>query len=383
MRPDSFPFWTILISAVILIAAVAMTGIILYRRYTGLSQGKAALLWLLGVALTVGFVIYEQQQNETHNYRNIFGGPISLSCLACAIGLPLLGLPFLVRLHRKWIGGQVTEAEKLPGSAGVRAWLGAGNLICATLLAICLNQLFGVSFLAATTLTFGLLLIYPLLMLATDPAVTTPAAPGEDLSHEREKVLQLLESGRITAEESAELLNALGQSVPARPPAAKEMEMTPQRKLVLLGAALLLVGFFLPWYRINPSAEYDSGAQWQVSKMQDALHQPMPQLHDVPGYVNLAQFTPTIDFKGGDINHGLGWWVLLLGIVAAILPFFATNLNGPMQKKVMLACLGVGAVILVYLFTNYLRFISIGILAGLAGYALELIGTLRERPALR
>ncbi|HTJ01035.1 MAG TPA: hypothetical protein VL527_19280, partial [Dongiaceae bacterium] len=66
MRPDSFPFWTILIGAVILIAAVAMTGIILYRRYTGLSQGKAALLWLLGVALTVGFVIYEQQQNETH-----------------------------------------------------------------------------------------------------------------------------------------------------------------------------------------------------------------------------------------------------------------------------------------------------------------------------
>ncbi|HTJ00661.1 MAG TPA: hypothetical protein VL527_17395, partial [Dongiaceae bacterium] len=353
--------------------AVAMTGIILYRRYTGLSQGKAALLWLLGVALTVGFVIYEQQQNETHNYRNIFGGPISLSCLACAIGLPLLGLPFLVRLHRKWIGGQVTEAEKLPGSAGVRAWLGAGNIICAALLAICLNQLFGVSFLAATTLTFGLLLIYPLLMLATDPAATTPAAPGEDLSHEREKVLQLLESGRITAEESAELLNALGQSVPARPPAPKEMEMTPQRKLVLLGAALLLIGFFLPWFSINLNAE--------VTAAQEVIQQQLPQMPNMQ--FNVPQLASTTRVTGGDIGHGLGWWVLLLGIAAAILPFFATNLNGPMQKKVMLACLGVGAVILVYLFTNNLRFISIGILAGLAGYALELIGTLRERSPLQ
>jgi hypothetical protein len=383
MRPDSFPFWTILIGAVILIAAVAMTGIILYRRYTGLRQGKAALLWLLGVALTVGFVIYEQQQNETHNYRNIFGGPISLSCLACAIGLPLLGLPFLVRLHRKWIGGQVTEAEKLPGIDGVRAWLGAGNIICATLLAICLTNLFDLRFLAALALTFGLLLIYPFLKTATHAAPLAPAAPPEDLSNEREKVLQLLESGRITADESAELLNALGQSVPTRPPAAKEMEMTPQRKLVLLGAALLLVGFFLPWYRTNPGAEYDSAAQLQISKMQDVLHQPMPQLHDVPGYVTLAQFTPTVDLKGGDMSHSLGWWVLLLGLTAAILPFLATTLSGPMQKKVMLACLGVGAVILVYLFTDNLRCVSIGILAGLAGYALELIGTMRERPALR
>lgn len=373
MRPDSFPFWTILIGAVILIAAVAWLGIALYRRYTGLSRGKAALLWLLGVALAVGFTMYEQAHNEIHNYRNIFGGPTTLGALVCASFLPLLGLPFLVRLHRKWIGGQVTEAEKLPGIDGVRAWLGAGNIICATLLAICLTNLFDLRFLAALALTFGLLLIYPFLKTATHAAPLAPAAPLEDLSNEREKVLQLLESGRITADESAELLNALGQSVPTRLPAAKEMEMTPQRKLVLLGAALLLIGFFLPWFSINLNAE--------VTAAQEAVQQQLPHMPNLQ--LNLPQLASTTRVTGGDIGHGLGWWVLLLGIAAAILPFFATNLNGPMQKKVMLACLGVGAVILVYLFTDNLRCVSIGILAGLAGYALELIGTMRERPALR
>ena len=97
--------------------------------------------------------------------------------------------------------------------------------------------------------------------------------------------------------------------------------------------------------------------------------------------MNYPQFNTTFRIGGGDVAHGLGWWILLLGIGAAVLPFFATNLDSQLQKKAIMAALGIGAVILLYLFTNNLRYISIGVLFVLAGYVLELVGTLQERPA--
>jgi len=46
-----------------------------------------------------------------------------------------------------------------------------------------------------------------------------------------------------------------------------------------------------------------------------------------------------------------------------------------------LVTLGIGSLILIYLLTENLRFVSVGILLGLAGYALQWIGTLKERQA--
>jgi hypothetical protein len=254
----------------------------------------------------------------------------------------------------------------------VRAWLGVGNVICAVLLPICLSSIYGVSLSALLALTFGLLLAYPLLNMASQSAQPAPAAQPEDLSHEREKVLQLLEAGKITADESAELLNALSHSAPE--PAKPATGINPARKMVLLGAVLLLVGFFLPWFSVNTAEE----ANRLQSQLQQSMNQQIP--------VNLPIFSQpgwTVRMCGGDIAHGLGWWILLLGGAAAVLPFFATNLSGELQKKVTLGCLGVGAIILLYLFTNNLRYVSIGIVFGLAGYVLELIGTLQERPLAR
>ncbi len=79
-----------------------------------------------------------------------------------------------------------------------------------------------ISLLLLVLFGLGLLLgLFFLIRLAMRPRQVTPPPPppppvqeSEGPSAEREKILELLEQGKITADEGAELLNALGQSVP-------------------------------------------------------------------------------------------------------------------------------------------------------------------------
>lgn len=358
-------FRALLIATLLVTSSLLLTSF--YRRYTGLNRWQSALLCLLAAGVPIAFLLVFPAFNRNHSTPD--AKPV-----ICAIFLSLLAVPFAVRLYRKWIGGQLTDSEKLPGMDGVRAWLTPGNLICATLIPICAWQVFQVSLPAMFMLTFGLLLAYPAFNLASAVPQTAPAGPTVDLSGEREKVLQLLEAGKITADESAELLNALGQSIPRRPQPLSEADLSPQRKIVLLGAALLLVGFFLPWFNINPGQMLHE-ATVQMQQMMNGMvpGNAMPQM-------NVPTTNGTIKVHAGDVAHGLGWWILTLGIGAAVLPFFATTLKAGMQKKVILAALAVGAFLLVYLLSDTLRYVSVGVMLALAGYALEIVGTLKERP---
>ncbi len=360
---------------------VLMTGIfataawIFYRRYTGLSGGQSALLCLLAAGLAIGLGFFVGTMPSNSGMRPVFRELISVALLS------FLAVPFVTQLFRKWIGGHLTEAEKLPGIDGVRAWLSVGNIICAVLIPICVQGAFEPSAPIYQPVTlvpflFGLLLAYPLLNMASDSAQPASVAPSEDLSSEREKVLQLLEAGKISAAESAELLNALAHSAPpsALKPAA---EINPQRKMVLLGAALLLLGFFLPWFSINPNAE----ANAMAAHFQQSMNQMMPG--NPVSQMNLSLPNANVQIHAGDLAHGLGWWILALGMIAAVLPFFATTLESSMQQKIILAALGVGAILLVYVLSDAIRYVSFGILLVLAGYALEIVGTLKERPLAR
>ena len=348
-----------------------------YRRYVGLARWQSILLGALSAGLSVMFCVcyHDELSRRLQLQRDFDDEPFTL---CASIILPLLAIPFVVRLYRKFIGGWLTDAEKLPGMDGIRAWLGVGNLLCATLIPVCVWLLFGVSLAALFALTFGLVLVYPVFNLVSAAPQPAPAAPAEDLSAERDKVLRLLEAGKITADESAELLNALGSTVPHRPPPDADMKMSPARKMVLLGAALLLVGFFLPWFSINTSQLF-SEAAGQMRQMMGGM---TPRIDLSP------QFTPdlnsmSLQVHAGDVAHGLGWWILALGIGAAALPFFITNLKADLQKRVILAALAVGAFLLVYLAHNSLRFVSAGSILAAAGYALEFVGTMKERPVPR
>ena len=213
-----------------------------YRRYTGLKHWQAVLLGFATAALAGLFCIYyhEEIRLRLDLDRNYHAEPFTI---CAAVILPLLVMPFVVRLYDKLIGGHLTDAEKKPGVAGVRAWLGVGNVLCAGLIPVCVWILFGTTITPMLALTFGLVLVYPVLNLASAVPQTVPAAPVEDLSAEREKVLQLLEAGKITADESAELLSALGHSVPVRPQPKPQAELTPPRMLTLIGAGLLVIAF--------------------------------------------------------------------------------------------------------------------------------------------
>jgi len=57
----------------------------------------------------------------------------------------------------------------------------------------------------------------------------------------------------------------------------------------------------------------------------------------------------------------------------------AATLDPQTCQKISLLALSAGAIILIYLLTQNVRFVSIGILLGLAGYALEFIGVLKAR----
>lgn len=361
----------LLISAIVVISSLA--GITIYRRYTGLNRWQSALLCILASGSAVGYAIFLDW------HTGYYGGTRpTVRPVVSIIILSLLAFPFAVRLYRKWIGGHLTDVEKLPGMDGVRAWLSPGNLICAVLIPVCAWQAFKFPLPAMFALTFGLLLAYPVFNLASASPQPAPVGPCEDLSAEREKVLQLLEVGKITADESAELLNALGQSVPPRPPSAAEIEMSPQRKIVLLGAALLLIGFFLPWFKVNLGQAMNEAAS-QMNQMMTGM---MPG-NEIP-QMNIPKTSGAVQVvQAGNIPHGLGWWILALGIGAAVLPFFATTLKSGMQKKVILAALAVGAFLLIYLLSDTLRYVSIGVVLAVAGYVLEFIGTLKERTVAR
>jgi len=169
------------------------------------------------------------------------------------------------------------------------------------------------------------------------------------------------------------LLNALAHSAPPRAP---QSAPAPHRKMVWFGAALLLVGFFLPWFVIKAGI---------FQKELDSLIGQFPMVPMIQGTPSPdairteAMFGAPIYVAGGDVSHGLGWCVLLLGLLAAALPFVAANLDSQTCQKVSLIALSIGAIILLYLVTEEIRFAGEGLALGLAGYALEFVGVLKAR----
>ncbi len=352
----------------VLIGAVILLGGNLYGRYLRISRGKAALLLIATIFAAIGFGVWRANElNNLHSMEpvRLFGDRDLDETLwvILAVLLPFVAVPFLAKLYLTWIAGQVTDAEKSPGREGIRAWLRGGNLLCAVLISLSLWLGFGYSFWMALTLTLMAILAYPVWNMTMETTAPQAAAPaGDTLSPDRERVLKMLDDGKITAPESAELLNALAHSAPARAP---QSAPAPHRKMVWLGAALVVIAFFLPWFAINPQ-----------QTMNDAIRRmPFSQFG-----IAAPQFEGmTVYVAGGDLAHGLGWCVLLLGVAAAALPFVAANLDSQTCQKVSLIALGIGAIILLYLLTENIRFVSIGILLALAGYALEFIGVLKAR----
>ncbi len=121
---------------------------------------------------------------------------------------------------------------------------------------------------------------------------------GEDSNvnaAERERTLRMVEEGKITAEESAELLEAMGRSNAMR----GQDRFTRLDVLVLFGVAMVILGFFLPWVHIRMQLDNTSS--------------PL-----MPGLFGLIS-----GYQAGYHTGAIGWAVFVVGLLMA-LPVFIT-----------------------------------------------------------
>ena len=380
MNNEIVPFLLCVVGVVAAVTVVIL-GTIFSRRFLGVPRRAGLLVFVFSLGAGVVASLSRRQAildaTPFHQWPDRQSQVVD-PCLAAGLCFFLL-IPFVIKLYLKWVGGGQTPAEKLPGAEGLRAWLGIGNVLFAALIPVFAWLGYGYSAWNVAALTFGALLICPLVNTVTAFLQPEKTAPGPVVSPERERVLKMLDEGKINATESAELLNALGSATPVTArlaPAARS-----PRKLILLGMALLLVGFFLPWFSYNPGEETSRA----MTAMQNQMLQMMPHgdvpdfARNVSGTVNGAMVTPTAYIAAGDLKYGLGWAILFVGLAMGLLPFLAENLSDRNRRKITLIGLGVGFILLTYLLTQNLRYVSVGILLALAGYVMQLLGNLKEK----
>lgn len=362
-------------------------GLFPFRSYTGLKLGQAFFALAASViagafssyhrALALEPLLRSRYERENGNLE------IYLAIAAAGLVYPLI-VAFALRLWGRWIGGKATPAESEPGIAGIRAWFCASNIGVAVLLVDCAWYGYDVSPFLGAVIVAALLAAYPILRMESSAPAAAAAPVGEDLSAEREKIVSMLEAGKLTPEESAELLQALGES--SRAP-SRQVPLTGHQRLMLIGAALVALGFFLPWFVINPGKEMSHLFGQMQSAMSSAAGDQLPA--SLPGYppqpagyrAGYPSQIPTgdVSISGGDIQHGLGWAALALALAAALIPYVTTALDTHTARIIRLLCLGIGGVIVLYLLTQNLRFVGFGLIIAVSGYALEIAGAMRER----
>lgn len=383
----STPEPTVYISRILLLSVgfpilLLLPGFLLLKFWVKLRRETSFLTAVVMALAAVGMVVWRNYQFDRHQ-TGTRHEPLWLM-FACMALLIIFAVPLGIKLYRAWTGIQISPEEQSPGGIGVRAWLTPGNLIVSALVAGSAAGAYDYPFFGVFGLLVGCLLIQPLINTASVPAPVAPSAAEPSLMAEREKVLSLLESGRITAEESAELLNALGSTSQVVKPAAP---ITKQQRMALIGAGLVLLGFFLPWFSYNPGKELNrmsGNMQQQMQGMMKTFSNNLPQ--GMPGMPEMKVIqdgqlvTPTVHISGGDIGKGLGWLVLALGLGTAALPYVATTMDSATRRMVSFISLGIGSIVLLWLVTQNLRHINIGVIVVLAGYAIEFLGLLNPRP---
>ncbi|MEO5915887.1 MAG: hypothetical protein ABIS50_16750 [Luteolibacter sp.] len=351
-------------------ALLLFTGPFWFRPYTCLSHGKALLALAASVVAGVVLVMVPMIRRESM-FSHHDEAEIMMRYAAAAIAIVFL-TAFVLRLWGRWVGENATWEERQPGQPGVRAWFSTANMTVGLILVLTLWQGFDFSPWLIAAAIGGSLIAYPLIRMESPAAVEVPVA--DDLSAEREKILTMLESGKLTADESAELLQALRQSPPASP---RQMPLTSGQRLMLIGAALVGLGFFLPWFVINPGKELNRA----MSDMQSTMNSSFGMEMNFPGTESLSEGPiqmKSVSVSGGDIQRGLGWATLAFALIAAFLPYVATTLDTATARTIRMLCLGMGGIIVLYLVTQNPRFVGIGLVMAFCGYVLEGIGVFRE-----
>lgn len=339
-----------------------------------------ALGWMLIISTTVGAIAWSGLWSGNDPTQGAINNlPETLVQMGRLLGaglVPVLAITMIVKLYEKWVNGRLSDAERQPGITGFRAWGRLTNLFLIVLLAASSDSLAGFAPalpLGVIVLCVGLFLAYPLIKTITrilQSREAKPMTPQADLSPQRERVLRLLEDGKITADEAAELISALNHTLP-NPNTALIEPWTPARTWTTIGAAIVVVAFFLPWFVYDPGVELSRATQQMVHQFNmpgipQTMMPSMPQIQ-----------TGTVSIAGGDVSHGLGWICLALSLASAAAPVVATGMTARNRRMLTLTMLAAGAFILLYLLTSNLRYTSFGLPLALLGYTIESAAVLR------
>lgn len=301
--------------------------------------------------------------------------------------LPMLGIPFVGMLCQKWLGSRLTAEEQNSGTDGVRAWLRPTNLLWIAVIMIGLWLWTGKSLLLLCSMLLLSLLVYPLFRWANTasqenqvsglPADAVPPIPGESLREERDQVLRMVAEQKITPEDGAQLLSALAATVAVPQqdvPQRSSVPMDLGRRLSLAGMAVVTVGFFLPWFKVDAVAE--------ISKM-------MADAQAVMGNVSMPQFKglssgPNQSIFAAQLVRGADlWpaWILLALIVTAVcVGITFPDIRTRQRRIIETASLAGAGFLFFYYLAVSIQHIQFGLVIVLVGILLTAAGLLRRSP---
>lgn len=329
-------------------------------------RGAGVLLALIDDTLMVCW-LFTSEVNGSQMANTFYGDESLLGLFAISIVVNF-GIAVLVKLYRAAIMDRMSDDERRSGAAGLKAWLSPVNILTIVFLAISVAYIFQDYGLATFIIGLCALLAYPLIKTLFQPASELPPPPPEASGDERQRVLALLEGGKITAEEAADLLSALAQS-----PAASTDSASPingPRRVMMVGAAVSLLGFFLPWFSLH------------INQAINSVQQSLPQF---PSFPHPAMPNDTVvTIHGGDVSHGIGWIILAIALGAAGLPLLwpARGNEASQQRKIIFIALLIGSIAIGYLlsgsFTSYIS-IEAGLVLTMVGYVFLWIGAVREQ----
>lgn len=156
---------------------------------------------------------------------------------------------------------------------------------------------------------------------------------------ERDRILKMVEEGKINTEEGTELLDAMGRSSALR----GEEKFSRLDMMMLVGVALVVLGFFLPWVYIR-----------------------MQQVHGPFGRVT--------GYQAGYHAGAMGWAVLIIAIASAI-PIFVTPKDFLYKISMLqIFLILIGTILVISILVQAGGQVGTGLIFCLAGFVVELLG---------
>jgi hypothetical protein len=208
------------------------------------------------------------------------------------------------------------------------------------------------------------------------------------LSDQRDEILQMVNDGRLTAKEAADLLLAY-DGIPSshREDEPVSSVNLSSHLLVLLGVVMLIIGFFLPWIYIDVT-EVLSNPRNELTNTNANLSAPEVAMSRVSTQLQKLHITPSTDASqqakfiysasGADIK--LSWVFLLANLIVAAVSLFQKH-SGSTHLAIQCVAIIYSLLIMIYIATTGVEFLSVGYFVSFIGYlALVMALTLTWRP---